>query len=156
MGALAWPSFARSLVSELSKRPGRTALVADGPQDAMEILAQALGRSLLLVGRALTESERAPSRAAILARLHEALLLDDTDILFCPELALDPLRLIQDLSRRAPRIARWPGSIQGTRTTYSAPGRRDYYEAQLSNAIILYPRQTSFPDEIPFSIERIP
>jgi hypothetical protein len=137
-------------------RPGRLALLTDGQQDKMEMLAQSLGKSILLVGRVLTESQHAPNKSEILAQLNEAMLLDDTDILFWPELQLDPLRLIQDLSRRAPRIARWPGSIQATRATYSTPGRRDYYEAKLSNAVILRPRRTSFPDEIPFFIERIP
>ena len=122
----------------------------------MGILSAALDAPVLHVGRILTEFERPPDRPHVLQKLEAGLLLDEIDILFSPGLKLDLLRLLRDLSRYSPRIARWPGSIEGGRAIYSELGRRDHYEAQLSDAVIIRPKQTKFPDEVPFEIERIP
>jgi hypothetical protein len=151
-----WPAFAKSLVLELADRPGRIALVVQRPEGAMEKLADALGQPVLLVGRALTQSEAPPEPSQITARLERGLLFDDIEILFAPELALNPVTLIRDLARRGPRIVRWPGPLKENFATFSKPARRDYFAATVSNTVVLHPRPTRFPDEVPFSVRRIP
>jgi hypothetical protein len=49
----------------------------------------------------------------------------------------------------------WPGQIVGGRATYSTFGRPDHHDVAVRDVIILRPRITRFPDEIPFSFERI-
>ncbi len=80
----------------------------------------------------------------------------DLDILFWPEFAMNPIGLLRSLSRVKPRIAVWPGVLEGHRALYSQPGRRDRFESILSDSVILAPRQVHFPDEVPYTTERIP
>src|SRR5579883_2349412 len=136
-----WPEAAMSLLAELGAAPGRLALVVGSEPDRgpLDAFARALDVPVVSVGRTLTEHPAPPASPSAFAldRLATATLLDDTDILFTPELQIDPLLLLRDLGRRYPRIMRWPGTIQGGRATYSEPGRRDHHEWPISDAIVL-------------------
>jgi hypothetical protein len=121
----------------------------------LDALAAAVARPVFSVGKLLTESDTPPDSSSVVTMLGNAELLDDTDILFAPELNLDPLILLRELARRSPRIMAWPGQVSGRRATYSAPGRRDYYAREISDAIILRPVPYRFPDEAPYSVKRI-
>lgn len=50
----------------------------------------------------------------------------DTDILFEPTLELDPLRLLQQISRQAGIIATWPGSYVDDVLAYAVPDHGHY------------------------------
>jgi hypothetical protein len=52
----------------------------------------------------------------------EGIVLDNLEILFAVDLALDPLRLLQQLSRQRAIVAAWPGGYDGQTLTYAEPG----------------------------------
>ena len=153
----------RSLVSmlrdELTRAPGRLCLVV-GEQAASRRLVQSLaegeGAEALSVGRLLTASESADQFEDLQALIGERSFLIDLDILFWPEARSNPLQLLRALSRKAPRFAQWPGALVGRRLTYSEPGRKDFFDAPIADAVIVRPREVRFPDEVPYEIERIP
>lgn len=153
-----WPSAARALIEELSRSPGRLALVVNGPEAnaCLGKLGEALDIGLTSVGKLLTPSETAPVPGDVPRLIGDAVLLTDLDILFWPDLNIDPIALLRALSRANPRIALWPGVIDGRRAAYSQPGRGDWFEAGLSDATILIPQKVHFPDEVPYALERIP
>lgn len=76
---------------------------------------------------------RAVSVTQVLADLLDAvpgdtILLDHLQVLFTPELAQDPVRLLQGLSRNRPLVASWPGERDGTTLLYGEPGHPEYYK----------------------------
>jgi hypothetical protein len=142
-------------MAELRSSPGRIALVTGQTTvDPLRPLAEALGLEITSVGRRLTVNETAP--AAVREILGEAILIDDADILMAPQLNLDPLALLRDLSRRHPVVLNWPGAIRGGEATYSEHGRRDHYQRRLVDAVILHPMARQFPDQPAYRLERIP
>jgi len=54
------------------------------------------------------------------------LLCLDTDLLFEPSLALDPLRLLRDTSRLATLVVLWPGSTTSGELAYAVPSHAHY------------------------------
>ncbi len=54
------------------------------------------------------------------------LLMDNIEILFHPELALDPLRLLQNLSRNRIIVSTWSGIISSGHLVYAEPGHPEY------------------------------
>jgi hypothetical protein len=82
-------------------------------------------------------------------------VITDIDMLFSPPLRMPVLQFLRNRSRQQATIVVWPGDIAGSRAIYSTPGRPDHYDAPLSDVIVLRPRETRFPDETPFEIERI-
>ena len=53
-------------------------------------------------------------------------LMDNIEILFHPELALDPLRLLQKLSRNRIIVATWSGVLDGGHLAYAEPWHPEY------------------------------
>lgn len=53
-------------------------------------------------------------------------LLDKLDILFDPSLQIDPLALLQSLSRSKTIIAFWSGSLKDNKLYYAEPGYPEY------------------------------
>jgi hypothetical protein len=75
----------------------------------------------------LTQKQRAVRVAAILgdmvrARISDVVMLDNIEMLFAVDLAQDPLRLLQGLSRNRAIVAAWPGRFDGKALTYGEPG----------------------------------
>jgi len=75
----------------------------------------------------LTPRQRTVQAAALLEdRVRETaaeiVILDHLEMLFAVELALDPLRLLQALSRHRVIIAAWPGYFAAETLTYAEPG----------------------------------
>ncbi len=68
----------------------------------------------------------------ILPRESGLILLDNIEILFDNSLRQDPLKLLQNQSRKHSIIAAWNGSIDGESLTYAAAGHPEYrrYPAQ--------------------------
>lgn len=157
MGAPRRRDSPEALRNELARHPGRLALVCgSGAEQTAEVLAVALGGLPMHVGQELTRGEPPEDPKRVEAGLASSMVYLDCEILFDPELRIDPLQLFRALARRAPRFAVWPGRIEGRRAIYSEPGRRDHYDGHLTDALVLRPRVTVFPDEVPYTIERIP
>ncbi len=64
--------------------------------------------------------------AAIVADTAAAVvLLDSIELLFAVDLMLNPLRLLQSLSRNRTIIAAWPGHFTGETLSYAEPGHAE-------------------------------
>lgn len=136
--------------------PGRLCLVTgDDAEPVTNQLAGALGVQPCQVGKLVTDTPSVPSVGEIASLLSAEVVLVALDVLFWPALAVDPLGLLQSLSRSRPRIALWPGVIEGRRARYSDPGRPDAYDHALDDALLLRARRVRFPDELPYTLERV-
>jgi hypothetical protein len=153
---MSWPREGAALWAELAAVPGRLALVVGGNEPAVK-LAEVAGETPCRVGQLLTDEPSPPDWSEVSRLLQGWRVLLDLEILFDPALQVDALQLLRSLAR-AQRgvIAVWPGSVISRRATYSELGRFDRYVSDLSDSLVLRPRQAAFPDETPFTIERIP
>lgn len=153
-----WPAAGHALLDELEAVRGRVALIAAAPAEAdviVERLRVDLGLDVVRLGRALAERPQPPSVADVESACGDATVIADLDVLLWPGMNMAPLMLLAARARQRPTIAVWPGHIFGVRATYSAPGRPDHHDIPLRDTVVLRPRGTRFPDEVPFTIERI-
>lgn len=154
-----WPLAGQRLVDELAASRGVFAIVAAGSMASSDHLVDRfrtdLGLAVARLGGALAHPSQPPSLAEIEAACGTATVIADIDVLMWPAVQVSPLQLLSGLARRRPTIAVWPGDVRGGRATYSAPGRPDYHDIALRGVSVLRPRDTRFPDEIPFTIERV-
>ena len=56
----------------------------------------------------------------------KGVVLDNLEVLFHPALQLDPLRLLQQISRNRMVVATWNGSVENNFLTYAAPDHPEY------------------------------
>jgi hypothetical protein len=56
----------------------------------------------------------------------DVVLVDNIEMLFSPDLAQDPLKLLQGASRNRTVIASWPGALSGKQLTYAEPSHPEY------------------------------
>lgn len=152
---MSWPRDGEELWTELA-RFRRLALVA-GQMTPAHRLAEVAGVEVCRVGRLLAEDPVPPESERIAALLAGQRVLVDLDVLFDPELMLDPVRLLRDLARtEAGLVAAWPGQIDAGTARFSAPGRFDRYVSPLVDTLVLRACPVVFPDETPYQLERIP
>jgi hypothetical protein len=90
----------------------------------------------------LTHRQRATRVASILddmvrSEKSDVVLLDNIELLFAEELAQDPLRLLQTLSRNRAIVAAWPGGFDGACLTYAEPGHPEARRYQTPQAVIV-------------------
>ena len=80
-----------------------------------------------------------PSLLGRIAEDHpgDVLLLDNTEMLFSPELQQDPLRLVQRLARHRNVVAAWAGEYDGERLIYAAPGHPQYRRYHKPEAVMV-------------------
>lgn len=154
-----WPKAGHALIDELRAARGRVALIsAAGPDEADDLVGRLttdLALDVVRLGLALADRPQPPSPADVESACGAATVVTDLDVLMWPEIQVSPLQLLIALARRRPTIGVWPGDISGVRASYSAPGRPDRHDIALRDAVVLHPRGTRFPDEVPFTIERI-
>jgi hypothetical protein len=153
-----WPDAGDALLAELAAARGRIALIAATPTAAdglVERLRGDLDLTVVSLGRALADRKEPPTADEIAAACANATVITDIDLLFWPASPTRPLPFLTARGRRRPTIVVWPGQIVGGRATYSTFGRPDHHDVAVRDVIILRPRITRFPDEIPFSFERI-
>jgi hypothetical protein len=145
------------LMNELGKNPGRLALVVDGEngEGLVGRLAALADEPVTFVGTVVVQDPLITDES-IQTRLSDSSILVDIEILFEPNLEINPIQLLRNLTRRMPRVALWPGQIVGDLASYSELGRGDWYESRLENSIVLRPKPSQFPDEVPYTVERIP
>ena len=65
----------------------------------------------------------------------EVVLLDNIELLFDVALELDPLRLLQGLSRNTTVVAAWNGSIKDGHLLYALPGHPEYKRYSLDGIV---------------------
>jgi len=154
-----WPTAGFALLDELDAARARVALIAaaslaeaDGLVDRLQT---DLGLGVVRLGRALAARPQPPSVTDVEHACVDATVITDLDVLLWPDMNTAPLQLLVARARQRPTIAVWPGHVSGVRATYSALGRPDHHNIPLRNTVVLRPRGTRFPDEVPFTIERI-
>jgi hypothetical protein len=158
LGGDARPSVG-ALLAELARAPGRLCLTVGDQAMSRQLLQRLASEQAAVavsIGRLLTESEARPRFDHLEDLIGDASFLIDLDILFWPDVRSNPLQLLRSLSRKTPRFVQWPGALVGKRLTYSEPGRRDFFDATIDDAVIMRPQRVQFPDEIPYEVERIP
>ena len=67
----------------------------------------------------------------------KVIILDNTEILFDPELRLDPLRLLQGISRHRTVIAAWSGELRGEYLTFADTAHPEFKRYRQPGAIIV-------------------
>ena len=90
----------------------------------------------------LTKRQRAVSVSNLVEDLlrsegNQVQVLDNIELLFDPDLAVDPLRLLQGLARDRILVAAWPGSYDGSTLTYAEPGHPEAKRYGQPDALIL-------------------
>jgi hypothetical protein len=98
-----------------------------------------LARSLLDVPTR-QRSVAAADRAADLARPSDGsslTILDHLELLFLPELRLDPLKLLQDSARNGVVVANWPGSTDGDELLYGSPSHPEFRRYSAADCILV-------------------
>ena len=56
----------------------------------------------------------------------DVIFLDNTELLFAKEMGIDPLRMLQSLSRKKAIVASWNGLYDGKTLVYAEPGHPEY------------------------------
>ncbi len=131
----------------------RLVLVVGPPQSgkttALQELARATGWPLLNVNLLLCERlleltgrQRAVRTPKLLDDIvrgtgSDVVLLDNLEVLFSRELAQDPLRLLQGLSRHRTIVASWAGAVVNGRLTYAEPGHPEARRYTDLDAIVI-------------------
>jgi hypothetical protein len=99
----------------------------------------------------LTHRQRAVRVAGILEDVVRdekvnVVLLDNIELLFASELALDPLKLLQSLSRNRTIVAAWSGDFDGAFLTYAEPGHPEARRYPTPQAVIVRAGEVDQPD----------
>ena len=92
----------------------------------------------------LTERQRTLSLPRLLGEIvgeakSDVVLLDNIEILFDISLKLDPLRLLQNISRNKTLVAAWNGSIARGHLVYATPDHPEYRRYPLRDFLIVNP-----------------
>ncbi len=64
-------------------------------------------------------------------------LLDNLELLFDPQLRVDPYRLLGGLARTKTIVAAWPGTYEQGTLTHATPGHREYQSHKPDDAICI-------------------
>ena len=91
----------------------------------------------------LTQRKRALRASQLISAIvekrdAETVVLDNLEILFSQDLKLDPLKLLQGLSRYRTIVAAWPGSVDGDNLLYAVPGHVEYQRYTKPDAILIF------------------
>jgi hypothetical protein len=70
---------------------------------------------------------------------NETVFLDNTEILFDTDLKIDPLRLLQQLSRERCIVATWSGTIENGTLVYAHPDHREYRAYDMDGLTVFCP-----------------
>jgi hypothetical protein len=130
----------RGVLDTLGDRYHRLCLVVGSSGDSRELSrsAAAAGWPVLNVGLEVGEALLGLSRRQRMLRIGQLLndrvsandgdptVLTNIELLFAKDLAIDPLRVLQGLSRKRRMIVLWPGAADGRTVTYAEPGHPEH------------------------------
>lgn len=71
--------------------------------------------------------------------LDQIIIFDNTEILFDRTLALNPLGLLQGLSRNRTLITSWSGTVENGWLTYAVPGHPEYQRYPIQDLLVVHP-----------------
>lgn len=106
-----------------------------GKSRLLALLAKDYSTDVLFIGGAVSERlidepfRRRPAAAGdwvsdLIRQADPSLvtIIDNIEILFLPELKIDPLKLLQDSARNRVVVVAWPGTVNGTELQFAKPG----------------------------------
>lgn len=98
---------------------------------------------------AMTTRQRSLRVASLLddtisAVTNEVVLLHHINLLFDPSLRQDPLRLLQNLSRRKTIVIIWEGNVQRQYLTYAKPEHLEYRRYPTRDLVVLRVPETAY------------
>lgn len=64
-------------------------------------------------------------------------VLDHIEVLFQPELRLDPLKIMQDAARNRVVVAAWPGTVDSDALRYARPDHPEFREYSRPDALLV-------------------
>jgi len=124
-------------------------VTGSGKTAALQSVAQKLGCQLVNVNLELskrllelTRTQRSRQLERLLKQVIAAVsgdvvLLDNLEILFDTGLEVEPLRLLQLMSRNRTIVASWNGSFQGGTLTYAEPGHPEFIQFKQTDAVVI-------------------
>lgn len=146
-----------SLPGGLAWKPGPVLLiVGDGADRIASLIAEHAGSPVVSLGSRVADALDRGGDIDPAELLTDGSVFTDLDVLFWePGLHADVAALLSRVAKRRPVAVVWPGAITGGVVRYSEPGRRDFYEKRLDDAIVLRPKVDSYPDEAPYTMEYV-
>jgi hypothetical protein len=97
-----------------------------------------LSKSMLELTRAQRSRQVERLLKAVIATVPgDVVLLDNMEMLFDTSLEVEPLRLLQGVSRNRIIVASWNGSYQDGSLTYAAPGHPEFVQYKHPEAVII-------------------
>jgi hypothetical protein len=141
------------------EQTGRLAVVVGRRDQGLEVISRLAGLAtakIVSVSEVALHDPPARNEEGVLARIGgERFLIDLECLCWQPHWRLDPLKLCRLVARPNGLVALWPGDLAGRTMMFSSPGRSDAISVLANDLLVLHPLATRFPDEPPFSIERI-
>jgi hypothetical protein len=153
-----WAPHARREIDSLTNRD-QVSLI-EGDRVAACALAAQIAAVIGSSPRSVSDAGLLPvpvgSSQELIERLaDECILFDIEAICWQPWLQIEPGRFLRTLARRSGVIAVWPGLVETGSASFSTPGRPDHVTFSATGFSVLRVVHTRFPDEVPFTIERI-
>ena len=144
---------ADAALDQASKRAHRLVLVvgraASGKTTLLRLIAKQRDIPLLNLGLDLSRNllkvparDRKLQAPEITAKLLDDLeapiiAVDNTEIIFDPSLMLNPLGLLQNLSRTRLLVWSWNGALEDGHVTYATPGHPEYQRMPVSGITLI-------------------
>ncbi len=117
------------LVLEDSELKQLSTLFSDAPfLNTSKLLAE----RLITMSRREREANIASALKSIISTADKRCYLQRIQLLFAKELNINPVKLLQQLSRKKPVVAVWPGGLDCRNLYYATPGHPEYVSYQLS------------------------
>ena len=141
--ALAQAAARYQKIALLVGRPGsgKSALLrAIAQQSSMPVVNLGLELSTKLLP--LTIQERKLNASALISDILDAqespgLAVDNTEIIFDPTLMINPLGLLQTISRTRLLVWTWNGTIENGHVTYAYPGHPEYHRISAQDLTLI-------------------
>lgn len=73
----------------------------------------------------------------LMERTEEIICLDYIELLFHPELAVNPFQLLRDISRNKTLVISWRGTMEGDALVHAEPGHPEYKRQTVEDAVII-------------------
>ena len=124
------PGYTRLLLLVGPPRTGKTAALRSlAAETRWPVLAlnMALAERMLAVPVAFRASEVGDAVIDLAAAIPgDGLIVDNIELLFQPDLQVDPLALLRRLARNRVVVAAWPGRFDGDELNYATPEHVEY------------------------------
>lgn len=102
------------------------------PNDKFLNISKLLAERLISMSRKKREANLTSELKFIALNCNNVCYMQRIQFLFAQELNVDPIKLLQLISRKKPVVAIWPGGIDGSTLFYATPGHPEYINYQLS------------------------